>query len=81
VNKALQCKMFNALPRAGGLEDQPAGLIRKMMVAYNYWTAHRAYAEHDYSHHAEWMEANKRLFALVKEVREICEKDGIDAII
>ena len=36
---AWQCKQFHCLPFSGGLLDQPAGLVDRMQIAYNVWSA------------------------------------------
>lgn len=51
VEMVLQIRRWGALPEAGGLLDQPAGLMRRLAVAENVYTAYRelsrdpAYAE------------------------------------
>lgn len=36
---ALQCKQWKALPKTGGLLDQPLGLMARMSVALNIYSA------------------------------------------
>ena len=38
-----ECRDLGALPRAGGVQDQPAGLIQRMRAANNVYTVQKAY--------------------------------------
>lgn len=38
---AWQAKRWNALPEAGGLLDQPAGLLERMAYAEDWYTAYK----------------------------------------
>ena len=40
---AINCDEYHALPVAGGVLDQPAGLMRKLRQVLNVYRAHRAY--------------------------------------
>lgn len=44
---AFRCQQWNALPSAGGILDQPAGLVERMTVASNVYYAWKAYIERD----------------------------------
>lgn len=39
--RALQCRAWGALPRAGGLEDQPYGFIERATMLLNVYDAFR----------------------------------------
>lgn len=54
---AWQAMSYHALPEAGGLLDQPAGLLSRMTRLYNVWYAHDAYRKRDLSKHQEWCKA------------------------
>lgn len=41
------CKEFGGLPRAGGMLEQPAGLMRRMLLVTRYEEAVRMYEQHD----------------------------------
>ncbi len=67
-----QSKAMGGLPpRGGGLEDQPAGLIGRMTVLYNYWFAHKAYRQRDVEHHKDWVNSHPDLMAMVNEVKRM----------
>lgn len=42
---AWQCKEWSTLPEAGGLRDQPAGLMSKMTQLNNVWQAYKRWKE------------------------------------
>lgn len=70
---AWQALGYHALPEAGGLLDQPPGLLNRMTQAYNAWFACKSYRKRDLEHSQEWMEANPDLFAIVQRVRKLRE--------
>jgi hypothetical protein len=63
---AWQCAAFNALPNAGGLGDQPAGLIAQMTAARNIYTAWSSYTHA--LRKSEWIAANPDGWRIVQEV-------------
>lgn len=66
---AWQCAEYpGALPNAGGLRDQPAGLIRRMRVTYNVWNSVREYFQNDQS--TKWTKANPDKWKIVAEIME-----------
>lgn len=71
--------MWHTLPRLGGADDQPAGLLRRMTVAYNYWLAHDAYRRMDPMKRTEWVNENEGQYNLVQNVKEM--KEVADAIV
>ena len=71
IKMAQLCERWHALPEAGGLLDQPAGLIEKMSIAMNYYNVHKAMKES--GDWAEWMVENPQgaeLIRLAKELRD-----------
>lgn len=71
---AWQSVSYHALPEAGGILDQPAGLLSKMTHLYNVWFAHKAYRQHDLRKHKEWVEANPELYAIILQVNKLREE-------
>lgn len=45
LQQAWQIKRWGALPEAGGLRDQPAGLLARMAILLDIYTANKAYAD------------------------------------
>lgn len=70
---------LHALPLAGGLDDQPAGMIERMIACHNAWTATRAYRMRDVNHHKEWVDANPDLMAIVERIRKLRAKEAENA--
>ncbi|MBU2249813.1 MAG: hypothetical protein KKD77_23905 [Gammaproteobacteria bacterium] len=71
---AFQCRRWTSLPEAGGLLDQPAGLMRRMTILENIYNAFRG--KEEANNLAEWGEKNPQavkildsIYALRKEVR------------
>jgi hypothetical protein len=63
------CERWRALPEAGGLLDQPAGLIEKMSIAVNVFNAHRAMRES--GDWATWMTENPQGAEMINWVKEL----------
>jgi len=59
---------YHALPCAGGLRDQPAGLWRRMKAAGNVYTLWRTYIREP--HKATWMQEHPEHRATVKAIWE-----------
>lgn len=78
---AFQIKRWNALPEAGGLLDQPAGLLPRAGYLYDVYTAHRAYRDALLSYKGgdglgDWEARNADIMQLLKRVRELKKKHG-----
>jgi hypothetical protein len=70
-----QCERFNSLPEAGGILDQPAGLLQKMSSLANIYDSHKAY--YAASNVAKWADANPEAFRVVAMIRRMeQETDG-----
>lgn len=67
---AKHCRRWNSLPLAGGLLDQPAGLLDRMAIAENAYDTGRSFAAIRPGKGAEWVEANPAGWDL------ICEANG-----
>lgn len=65
---AWQAISYHALPEAGGLLDQPAGLLSRMTACYNAWQAFRSWQQADPTKRQEWIEANPELHAIKIEL-------------
>ena len=70
---ARDCENFSALPRIGGILDQPAGLLMKIRVAMNVYRAYTAY-ERDgkkAGEMAKWKMENADLWEIVSDVERL----------
>jgi hypothetical protein len=66
---ALQCLKWGALPQAGGLLDQPAGLVAKMGYLINVYQATSAY--YGASDPTKWADGNSAAFDIYARAREL----------
>ncbi|MHB0922609.1 MAG: hypothetical protein ACYC3H_01415 [Bellilinea sp.] len=73
---AWQAFGFHALPEAGGLLDQPAGLLTRMTRIYNVWLAFKSYSQRDLSKHKEWVETNPALYETILRVKRLREPNA-----
>lgn len=67
---AIQCKAWGTLPLAGGLYDQPAGLMRRMTAALNVYTAAQAWKK------AEWGSFHEKYPALWPIIQQAISLDA-----
>jgi len=65
---AWQAQSWQALPEAGGLRDQPAGLLDRMGASLRVHDAMRAYADSPAGHEGEFAKRNPRAWAIVLSV-------------
>ncbi len=68
---AWQAVSYHTLPEAGGLLDQPAGLLSRMTSLYNVWTSYRAYDRRNLNKAKEWIDANPDLYETVIRVNRM----------
>ena len=69
---ALQSQQWGALPEAGGLMDQPYGLLAKMAAALNVYSAFKAEQGRGNTTLTEWTRRNPaawRTFATIEKMR------------
>jgi hypothetical protein len=66
---ALQHRRWGALPEAGGLRDQPAGMLSKMAHLSAVYSGIKAY--YDAANAASWADANPDLWELVSHARKL----------
>ena len=71
---AWQSRTYGGLPNAGGLRDQPAGMMLRMTAAYNVWNAHIKYKSAEFD--PKWISSNKDMWNIISEVAII--RDNID---
>jgi hypothetical protein len=71
-----ESQQFGALYAAGGLADQPAGLVRRMRAAYNTWEAVSAWRAAKIK--ATWCEKNQEEWKIVKMVIKLREESSSD---
>lgn len=70
---ARECRAFGALPHAGGVLAQPAGLLARLNAALNVYEAMRAYTREGQQAGgmAAWAQANPDLNAVVGRVKKL----------
>lgn len=66
---ALQCERWGALPEAGGLRDQPAGMLDKMAYIVTVHKATKGYWSADDT--VKWSERNPELWDFYTRARQI----------
>ncbi len=75
LRQAWQLKRWEALPEAGGLRDQPAGLLQRMGQLLDIYNAHRAYASALVSYPgekiAQFEAQNPDIMAIMARVRRL----------
>jgi hypothetical protein len=76
LRKAWQALSYHALPRVGGLDDQPAGQLAAMTRIHNIWLAHKSYARRDLAHDVEWRKDNPDLYDIILLVKELRLQNG-----
>ena len=74
LDYAFQAKEFQALPKQGGLREQPVKLMIQMRVALNVWKAVSSYISAPNS--AEWAQNNHETWEVVAEALSIAEQYG-----
>ena len=70
-----QEQSWQALPEAGGLNDQPAGLLERMGASLRVFDAMRAYADCPPGHEGEFSKRNPRAWEIVLSVMELRRGD------
>jgi len=71
---AWQCHRWGSLPEAGGLLDQPAGLLQRMSVAENVYNAFVALGRVPAGTVAKWVDENPQTWAIIDEVETLWMK-------
>ncbi len=69
LSLAWNCQQWHTLPDAGGLMDQPAGLIARMNVALNIHAAFTGFRHAEDG--AQWRKDNPGLARLIMQVGEL----------
>jgi hypothetical protein len=70
---AWRCYHFRALPRAGGVLDQTAGLLEKMDAAMEAWNDWRSWMARQAGHEGEWVEKHPGAWETVQKIMELME--------
>lgn len=65
---AIQAKTWGALPYAGGLLDQPAGLLNEMAAAWSVLVKVQEFDELPAGKSADWVSKNQDIWPLIAEV-------------
>jgi len=66
-----QARRWGALPEAGGLLDQPSGLLERMSTCLNVHDAMSAYKQSPGGHEGEFSASNPQAWAWVLMVRAL----------
>ena len=66
-----QAKCWGALPEAGGLKDQPAGLLEKMSTCVSVYDAMRAYKACPPGQEGEFSRRQPDAWRIVLSIREM----------
>lgn len=78
LDLGLQVEQYGALPAAGGLYDQPAGLMQKLRMVMNVYHAHRQYFKNGNrpGEAAKWKQEHEDLYDIVLDIDELRKNDG-----
>jgi hypothetical protein len=73
LQMAWDCQAWGALPEAGGMRDQPAGLMLRMRTCLSVFQAWRDYAVdgHKAGEMAAWAQEHAEEWRIVGEVKRI----------
>ena len=69
-----RAQTYGGLPRAGGLDDQPAGLLDRMSASANVYRAWRGLAQA--SNKVEWQSAHPDEWAVCQTVMKLRREHG-----
>ena len=73
----LQCERWGALPEAGGLLDQPLGLMARIAAAVNVFHAFRSEQNRGKLTLTEWTERNPAAWQIVARIEKMRrQEDG-----
>jgi len=72
----MRCQQWNALPVAGGILDQPAGLVDRMSIALNTYNAMSAWHKRDVKKDGEFVRNYPDTWRIVQAVMELRQKHG-----
>ena len=70
---AWQCSQFRALPVAGGVLDQPAGLLARMEQLLSVWRAWLSWSRRKAGHEGEWVDAHPGEWKIVEQILEMID--------
>lgn len=71
----LDCRRWRGLPRAGGILDQPAGLLERMEACRAAMQAAKAYQERTPGSDAGWKQTHPGEWSWIKRIRKL-RNDG-----
>jgi hypothetical protein len=71
LNLYWQCQNWRSLPRAGGVLDQPAGLLRKMRYLERIYTAWYTWRQRKKGKDAAWKIRNESLVPIVEYIQKL----------
>lgn len=68
---AFYARDFHALPEAGGVYDQPAGMVRRMKNALDVYNLWREWKTLDAERKGDWIKAHPGRWSAVNQILEI----------
>ena len=68
---AIQCEQWRVLPEAGGLLDQPVGLIDRMGIILNVYKAVKASMDRGNRNFADWSKQNPDAFRIIASIEKL----------
>jgi hypothetical protein len=68
---ALQCERWGSLPNAGGVLNQPMGLLARMSVALNVYNAFKSEHQRGSSTLTEWSRSNPAAWHVVARIEKM----------
>jgi len=66
---AWQAHSYNTLPNAGGLRDQPAGLLLRMAASYNAWNAIVQFKSANFD--PKWIKNHSDQWQIITEIEKL----------
>lgn len=74
----MDCDRYQCLPLAGGVLDQPAGLMRRLRMVLNVYHALKRYLKEGKKpgEMARWRRENEEAWMIVSEINELRERYG-----
>jgi len=68
-----QCRRWNTLPNAGGILDQPAGMMYTLTQYARVYDAFVEYSKRELGKEASWRGAHPDEYAVIQRVKELMD--------
>ena len=76
LENAFICERYHCLPHAGGLYDQPAGMLHRMSYLKNVYEAHRMLHDAKGNEKAKFWTEHPEAGRIIRDVQEMRRNDG-----